>query len=138
MLGEFFAASADEIDDALVEDGPHGRLPTVEAKGLSEVNLATLGEILGVGTYEDLVERAAIGRDSSSGEAGVLTVPSELRDALASSEDLTEVAKQWAATEELALDHWQAEDAVTVLRDLGRLSRDAREHSRGLWYWWSV
>lgn len=45
---EFFSARADDIDEALVERGAYGRFPTVEAKGLTEVSLATLGEILGV------------------------------------------------------------------------------------------
>jgi hypothetical protein len=67
VLGEFFAARPEDIDEALVADGPYGRLPTVEAKGLSAVSLATLGEILGVGTYDDLVNRIAEGPQAESG-----------------------------------------------------------------------
>jgi len=59
VLGEFFAAAAEDIGGVLVADGPSGRLQTVEAKGLTEVSLARLGEIIGVGAYEDLVNRIA-------------------------------------------------------------------------------
>jgi hypothetical protein len=62
VLGEFFAARSEDLDEALVEEGPYGRLSTVEAKGLTEVSLATLGEILGVGTYDELVGRIGEGR----------------------------------------------------------------------------
>jgi hypothetical protein len=54
VLGEFFAARESEVDDELLE-APYVRLQTMEAKGLSEVTLATLGEILGLGSYDDLV-----------------------------------------------------------------------------------
>jgi hypothetical protein len=44
-----------------------------EAKGLSEVTLATLGENLGVGIDDVLVQRSAEGRDAKVGEVGVQT-----------------------------------------------------------------
>ena len=137
MLGEFFAARPEEIDDRLVEDGPFERLPTIDAKGLSELTFATLGEILGVGTYDDLVERAAEGPQTESGEAGILSVPSEVRDALAATEDLAPVAARWAATEELE-GFWPPDELHNVLRDVSHLARDARSSGRELWYWWSL
>jgi hypothetical protein len=67
MLGEFFAAKEDEIDEVL-DEGPFGRArPTVEAKTVSSVSIATLGEILGAGSYDDLFERV----DGASGESGI-------------------------------------------------------------------
>jgi hypothetical protein len=137
MLGEFFAARPEEVDERLVEEGPFERLPTVEAKGLSELTFAALGEILGVGTYDDLVERAAEGPQKESGEAGILRLPSEIRDALPATEDLALVAERWAATEELA-GFWPPDELHDVLRDLSRLARDARSSGRELWYWWSL
>lgn len=138
MLGEFFAARAEDIDDVLVADGPYGRLQTVEAKGLTEVSLATLGETMGAGTYEDLVDPIAEGPQTESGEAGVLTIPTKLRDALAGDVDLDAVAARWAATEELSLDGWRKEDALEVLRGLGELARAAALDGREVWYWWSL
>jgi hypothetical protein len=136
VLGEFFAARLEDIDEDLVENGPYERLPTVEAKTLSEVTFATLGEILGVGTYDDLVERAAHGRDAESGESGVLSVPTEIRDALATADDLDAVAERWAATDEL--EEWSPEDVRQVLREVRQLAEDARASDSQLWYWWAL
>jgi len=138
VLGEFFAGRAEDIDDALVANGPYGRLPTVEAKGLTEVSLAKLGEIIGVGTYDSLVNVIAEGPQNESGEAGILTIPPKLRDAFARETDLDTVAARWVATEELSLDAWRKEDAFEVLRDLSELARAATMEGRELWYWWSL
>ena len=138
MLGEFFAARAEDIDEDLVADGPYGRAQSVEAKGLTEVTIATLGDILGAGSYDSLVERAAEGRQAAGGEAGFLTVPTEIRDALATVDDLKTVADRWVSTEELTLDGWQAEEALEVLREVRELAREARAADRELWYWWSL
>jgi hypothetical protein len=70
VLGEFFAAHGAETDDELLEDGPFERLQTVEAKGLSEVNFPTLGEILQLGAYEDLVNRFDLRGPADNDEAG--------------------------------------------------------------------
>jgi hypothetical protein len=138
VLGEFFAARPEDIDDVLVEEGPHGRLPAIAAKGLTEVSLAKLAEIMGVGAYDALVERIAEGREAESGEAGLLTIPSEVRDGLAGAHDLDSVAAQWAATEELSLDGWRPQDSLEVLRELRELAREAAVDGRDLWYWWSL
>ena len=139
MLGEFFAARPEDIDDVLVEEGPHGRLPAVAAKGLTPVSLAKLSEIIGAGAYDALIGRIAEGhRQAESGEAGLLTIPTELRDGLAGADDLDSVAAQWAATEELSLDGWRTQDSLDVLRELRELAREAAVDGRDLWYWWSL
>ena len=137
MLGEFFAAAADDVEQ-FVEDRPFDRVETVEAKGLSEVSLATLGEILGVGGYDELVDRIGDGRQAESGEAGVLPIPAAFRDALAGVGSVHAVAERWAATDELKRDEWTADDAAEVLRDLCGLARRAASDGRDLWYWWSL
>ena len=138
MLGEFFAARAEDIDDGLVEHGPYGRLRLVEAKGLTPVSLATLGEILGAGTYDQLVEPISEGPAAESEEAGLLTIPTGFRDALAEAKDLDIVAERWAATEELSRDGWSAEESREILGELSALARNAAAESRELWYWWSL
>jgi hypothetical protein len=138
VLGEFFAARPEDIDDVLVEQGPHGRLPAIAAKGLTAVSLAKLSEIIGAGAYDVLVERIAEGRQAESGEAGLLTIPTVVRDGLAAAHDLDSVAARWAATEELSLDRWRTQDSLEVLCELRELARDAAVHGRDLWYWWSL
>jgi hypothetical protein len=111
----------------------------VEAKGLSEVSLATLGEILGVGGYDKLIDVIGDGRESDEwGEAGVLPIPAAFRDALARLDSVHAVAGRWAATDELARDEWTTDDAAVVLRDLCALAQRAARDGRDLSYWWSV
>lgn len=138
MLGELFAAKPEDLDETLAAEGPYGRLPALEVNGLSEVSLATLGEILGVGAYEELVGRISAGPLSRNGDSGILAIPSELRDGLADTDDLTGVAERWAATEELALDGWETVDAITILREVRELATTARAADQALWYWWSL
>jgi len=133
VLGEFFAAQPSEIDD-LLDEGPSGRA-TVEAKTVSSVSIATLGEVLGVGTYDDLFERIE-GPQAESGESGIDRVPEEMRDALASSPDPDSIADRWGATDELA--EWQPADVREVVRELARLAQEARQQEAQLWFWWAV
>jgi hypothetical protein len=138
MLGEFFAARDDEIDDALIEDGPFERLETVEAKGLSEVNFATLGEILGLGAYDDLVDRFDARGPADNDEVGLYRLPPELRDALAGLDELQTVTRRWAATDEFVLNGWRMDEVALVLDEVRALARRAREQGQDLWYWWSL
>jgi hypothetical protein len=137
VLVEVFGAREDEIDQTLVEDGPDGRFAAVEANFVSDVNIATLGEILGAGTYDDLIEQTEPSRETENGEVGVAAVPDAVRDAVASADDLREVAKRWAATAELRLDLVSV-DAYETLSGLSALAREARERGRRLWLWSSL
>ena len=137
VLGEFFAARESEIDDAVLE-APYERLETVEAKGLSEVNFATLGEILGLGRYDELVDRFVLTAPADNDEVGLYRLPRDFRDALAGVVDSDRAAHRWLLTEELQRDEWQFEDSDRVLREVSALARRAREEQRELWYWWSL
>ena len=100
------------------------------------MTIATLGEILGVGNYDELVGRIAEGPEAASGEAGVLPVPSEVCDALAALGDVRDVAQCLGRTDELA--GWEPESLEEVLRDLAPLARRASDEGRELWYLWSL
>jgi hypothetical protein len=137
VLGEFFVCDRNEIDETLLANGPTGRHTVVAAKGLSPVDIAKLGKILGAGSYDELFELSAEAhREAEGGEAGVVGVPPAVCAALAAASDLTGVAEQWAATEELRLSRWQASDALGVLTDLSRLAQSRAE--KPVWYWWSL
>lgn len=137
MLGEFFAASDSEVDDQLVETGPHGRFPTVEAKGLSHVPLARLGVLLGAGSYDELMH-AIDAHPSRSGEAVLFRIPGPIRDAIGATDVVLELAPAWAATPELSSSGWSPELAAGLLTRLVELARTAREADADLWYWWSL
>jgi hypothetical protein len=136
VLGEFFAARLDDIDDAVLEGGPMNRFETVEAKTVSSVSIATLGEVLGIGTYEDVFDLVDQGRLADHGEAGIDVVPDSLRDALASEHDSARVAKQWHDTDEMR--DWSAEEVLEVTKELAVLARRASAADSRLCFWWSL
>src|SRR5436305_14622253 len=120
VLGEFFAAWESEIDDELLE-APYERLETVEAKGLSEINLARLGEILDLGTYDDLLGQFDATGPTDNHDVGLYELPRTFRDVLAGLADVGTAARRWVATEELRMDEWQLEDGERVLRERSAL-----------------
>jgi hypothetical protein len=137
MLGEFFVSDAGEIDEAVLASGPGGRHPVVTAKGLGPVEIGTLGRILGAGSYDEVFEMSADAhRESESGESGVVGVPTSVCDALTTAGDLTGVAAQWAATDELRMSRWQVSDALDVLEQLTQLVESRA--GKPVWYWWSL
>jgi hypothetical protein len=138
VIGEYFSARPDEIDQELVELGPSGRFEIVSAKTHSSVTTGTLGEILGLGDSEDLTAQTETDWYGESGECGIDAIPTALRDALAEASDLFDVAKQWTATDELRLVGWTVEETHEVLRSLARLAADARASGRELWFYWTL
>jgi hypothetical protein len=137
VLGEFFSCDPSEINETLLASGPQGRYPVVTAKGLGPVEIATLGEILGAGSYDEVFELSAdVHQEAESGESGVVSVPDSVCDALVASDDLSAVAERWTATDELRMSRWQANDALHVLRELSQLVEPRAE--KPVWYWWSL
>jgi hypothetical protein len=137
VLGEFFAAGPADLEGTLLEEGPSGRYPIVEAKTVDPVSISTLGELLGIGSYDDLLDEVSEGPEAPSGEAGVFTVPARMRDALAAAEeDAAEIAAKWGATEELS--GWAEEELQTLVRELVALAQRALRESRQLFFWWSL
>ena len=138
MLGEFFLSTDDLLEPPLIESGPHGRVPCVGANGLTPVSIASLGQLLGAATYEDVLRVCGDRHhESESGESGVWDVPSAVAQSLRARENLGPVAQQWVATEELQRDGWQALDALAVLNQLAELLSQ-QEQGQSLWYWWSL
>ena len=135
MLGEFFAARPDEIDDDVVARGPSQRFEIVEAKTVSTVSISTLGEILGAGSYDELYERVDAGPRIESHEAGIDVIPDDVRDRLADV-DVDAIAERWWATDEMR--DWDPADVRDVVEKLAALAREARTTRRGLWFWWSL
>lgn len=136
VLGEFFAAPTTSIDETLVEDGPFDRFKTVTAKTVSSVSIAALGEILGIGTNDEVYELVDQGRIAQHGEAGIDVVPEALRDRLASDDDLARVARRWHDTDEMR--DWRPEDVAEVVTQLAGLARRAQAADEQLWFWWSL
>lgn len=132
----FFAARDEVVDESLVEHGPGPEFSVVEAKMLSPVEVASLGEIIGAGLYERLVDQiSASEREGPGGSTGLYRVPTEMRDRLAQGGMETSAAA-WAATEEMQ--DWDPDDVRSTLAEMQTLAVDAVAEEKHLWVWWSV
>jgi hypothetical protein len=138
MLGTFFEASG-PLDAAVISGGPLESSPTADVKGLTEVALGTLGEILGAGGADELADRMGDGAlEAEGGEAGVFSLPDDLRDALADLVDGDGVATRWAESDELVADNWRPNDTLEALQRMQIVAQAAREAGNRMFYWWSL
>jgi hypothetical protein len=138
VIGEYFAARPDEVDQSLIELGPEGRFQMVSANTHSSVTTGTLGEILGLGDSKSLTAQTETDWYGESGECGIEAIPTRIRNALADADNLLDVAKQWTETDELRRDGWTVEETHDVLQALAGLAAYARASGRELWFYWSL
>jgi hypothetical protein len=122
VLGEFFLCNRDHLDGELLEFGPGNRAPSVGAKGLTPVNIASLGALIGAGSYDANFDQCGKEHyEADRGDSGVWDVPTAVCEALAASGNLETVAERSVATEELRLDGWRLSDGLGVLKPLCEL-----------------
>lgn len=173
LLNDFFIATDDELAALDVRSGPwpppppkprkkrwwsreEGEqpevtrsgplLPVVEAKGVLDVELATLEAILHDERVDDVDAVVALIQDPirqeprSSPDAWISPVSNRLASALATAgpDRLARVVEQWIETEEMADSGWTEGEALQLLDDLGQLCRQAREDGRGVYRWFSL
>jgi hypothetical protein len=132
-LEGFFAARDDEIDRAVVEEGPHGRVVGFAARNIDEVDLAALGEILDADNHGELMGRMQDGaRYGASGEYGVFRVAPELTHRLTGPWDARDLAARWIATGELPVA--SADDIRRLLDSMRLVAIRARMEGRELWF----
>lgn len=145
MITSYFAAS----DEQLAQLRSSGRLnpataglPSVDAGGLSPYALVTLDAAV-TGAEADAIRDDVLGQPLEvvdDGEQLLWAVRPELREALAdlAEPQLEEAAAQWADTEEMSLDGFEASACALLLGNLARLARQAKADGLGLYVWLCV
>jgi hypothetical protein len=145
-LTDVFAALPEQVRTS--EGGPAatGSLPAVDAKGLDQVKLGTLGELLLEGevsygpTYDRLTIAMFEPAHEFSEEEWVFRIPDRLAERLAglSDDELSDVLEKWEQTDELQIDGWNTETTAGLLRELRTLARKAQAQDLRLWVWTSL
>ena len=119
--------SQDSIPNGSIDSG---------SRAASPVDVGTLGEILGAGSYDELSDwMTSRHRGGADGHTGTFPVPPGIREALVTA-DLEIVAERWGATDELA--NWPAPGVRERVSDLRELAAQATAEGRDLWVWWST
>jgi hypothetical protein len=148
ILTDFFVATDDDIDDALVEEGPADRFPTVEAKTIDDVKITSLNAIatgrsydVDDGSFDRIYPETPLIRDGGEEGPWVFRLPTPLLSALSGADAarLTEINEAWAQTEEWALDGvTDPEETRQLVNDVARLARDAQTAEKGVYLWLSL
>ncbi len=142
MLTDLIIATPEEAPAILNVPGHASIWPTLEAKGLDPVKLATLrfilkGEKADAARVADYVKTFEALADE--GEAGpwLRAVPEDLVPLLAQlpASDMPATAAAWARTEELKLDGWKAADAEPFLSELCVFAAGAAAQGKRLLLW---
>lgn len=142
MLIDLIAATAEEAQAIMSTPGHANVWPTLEAKTVDQVKLASLAFILKGKPPEDepVIEYMKTFRNvASGGEEGpwIDLLPSDLVEGLAHLRDdqVEAVASAWAATEEARLDRWNAKDVASFLRELSAFAGSAQAQQRKVLLW---
>lgn len=174
LINDFFAATPDELTTLDTRSGPwplppprpqkkrwwsRGEaevpehpptsgptLPIVEAKGILDVELASLETLLAGSAIEDLDALVDLIQDpirqepADNPEAWISPVSPGLAASLVDAEDeqIAAIVPRWLATDEMAQSGWSHDEAVTLLRDLRDLFRQATKDERNVYRWFSL
>ena len=150
LLNDFFLATDEELavldvrypPSALPPGGP--TLRVVEAKGVMDVELATLECILhgesidDLDAVVDLIQDPVRQEPESDPEAWISPVSDRLVAALGSADEarLGSAAETWVTTEEMG--GWSRDDAVSLLVALSALCRRGQAEERRVYRWFSL
>jgi len=142
MLIDLIAANAEDAQAILTTPGHANVWPTLEAKTVDQVKLASLAFILKGKPPEDdpvIAYMKSFENLVSASDEGpwINLLPVDLVDDLVTlSEDkIPLVARAWANTEEARLDGWNERDVSSFLRELSAFAASARAQSKNLLLW---
>ncbi|QGW80399.1 hypothetical protein [Variovorax paradoxus] len=120
---------------------PIDRWPTLQAKGVETIKLATLYCAISGKDYHNDLQKSfqLVGGDKEEGP-WVFEFPGDILRCVArlDSSNLHGVAQAWQATEEVQMDGWSVDDASEFIRALSVHARDAVAAEKSLYLWLSL
>ena len=137
ILSDFFVATPEDLKRLDLSRGPAGVFPTVQAKRVDPVKLATLQAVVeggsDIGELITAIDAAMLGDEEGP---WLVTVPPSVTSALAGADSagLSRLAASWAATEEWVADGGTAANLSPFVAQLGELAR-AASPGRSLYLW---
>ena len=137
MLTDFFLATPDQLTELDSLPGPTGTLPTVQARRVDLVKLATLQELIEhAEPFDELVDALDSSMKGDEDGPWILPVPHTIVSALAAADDdrLAQLAAAWADTDEWIADGGTARDLRLLLVQLSQLARQTTT-GKTLWVW---
>ena len=140
ILSDFFLATPDQLSQLDISRGPVTTLPTVQARRIDLVKLATLQEVIEQSaSFGELVGALDSSMEGDEDGPWVVPVSQSIVSALATANDdeLAQFATAWAETDEWIADGGTAPDLQLLLTQLSRLARQTTTE-RFLFMWISL
>ena len=133
MLADIYVAQANE---AIKYDSDPALFPEKASfKNFTALELSVLWSIIRGDEWDiQLLDRFTCMLEQEGGERLIHEIPLEMMVDLSNiaPDQIASISSTWADTEELG---WPSEAAREVIDELVRLSRQAKESSRGLYVW---
>ena len=117
-----------------VQEAPEGE--RAELTGFTSIEFSTLWAIIEGKAWEEAhMDAFETVLEKNGGERMISLVPGKLVELAAALDDagIAAAAEEWAQTDEL--EHCEPEELMTVIEELRRVARVAKESGRGLYLW---
>lgn len=142
MLTDLIVATIEEAPAILRSQGHASIWPTLEAKGIDQVKLASLRFILRGEPPEDhavIQYMKSFDAQADGGDEGpwIDSLPEDLVGLLATiaASDIPNLAAAWANTDEAKLDRWVAADVESLLAELSAFAAGAVAQGKRVLLW---
>jgi hypothetical protein len=141
LLTDFVIAPPGSGEEVGQSVNPADRWPTLQAKGVETIKLATLLCLVTNQAYSNDVQKSfrLVGGDKEEGP-WVFEFPSEALQGFASiaTSQLSSLASAWAGTDELRADGWSSADAEDCIAAISQQAKAALASSNSLYLWLAV
>jgi hypothetical protein len=145
ILADLFVATPPEAavyEETLLRDiaAAEEQYNPAHFRGLTDLNFSILWAILSEEEWDLKKHALRTVKLEDPGETWLFQFPQPLCEKLAtlSDDEVLEVSRAWAATEELTLDRWTIDDVVPVVERLRDLSKRAVSSEDALFLWGSI
>jgi hypothetical protein len=139
-LTDVFIATPTEAGALEPGDRPLSTYAGVDLEGVDVVKLEQLAALVEGRGFDPALERFPMIADPSDEGPWVVLFAPALTEFLAGLDETQTVrwAERWAQIEEFGLDGFSPADVTAVLRDLVRVSRQAREAGKPMFVWMAL
>ena len=140
VLSDLIVAPVGDVERVAHAEVPSQVFDGIDLKGIDTVRFGTLHSLLIGQTFEDLLPLYDPVVTVSDEGPWVFQIPQDLVSLLAEVDDIrkSEVARQWAKTEEFALDRWTEREVASALDSISTLAKRVIEPDQALFLWMSL
>jgi len=140
VLSDLVVAPVEEAERVAHAQVPSQEFNGIDIKGIDTVRFETLHSLLTGQAFDDLLPLYEPVVTVSDEGPWVFQIPQDLVALLAGFDDArkSEVARQWAKTEEFALDRWTEREVASALDSISTLAKKAIEPDQALFLWMSL